>query len=110
MPVKLPFVPSLPNYRVGCTLGTTPYIFDVYWNPRDNAWRFDVLDADQNPLYTSVKVVIGTGLGRLCTNPAFPSGVLQAFDLSGKNIDAGFDDLGARVVVYYYTAAEFLAL
>jgi hypothetical protein len=110
MPVTIPFSPSIGNYRFGCTIGSSPYLFDVVWNARDGAWYFDLLSADQTQIYTSIKIVIGTALGRLCVNPAFPSGVFEAIDLSGAGLDAGFDDLGTRVVVYYYTAAEFAAL
>ena len=110
MPVLVPFEPSTPSYRVGCTLGSLPYLFDVRWNARDAAWYFDLLDADENPIYSGIKVVLGTGLGRVCTDPRFPSGTFQAIDLAGTSRDAGIDDLGARVVVYYYSAAELAAL
>ena len=110
MPVLLPFQPSVPFYRFGCTLGTLPYLFDVSWNARDGAWYFDLLDADQSPIYSGIKVVIGTGLGRVCVDPRFPSGAFEAIDLSNQNLDAGIDNLGARVVVYYYSASELAAL
>ena len=109
MPVQIPFVPSVPSYRMSVVLDNTQYIFDVQWNNRDLAWYFDVLDVNENPIYMGIKVVLGTYLGRRCADPNFPRGVMFANDLSGQGFDAGIDDLGGRVQVWYYLPSEALS-
>lgn len=106
MPVLLPFVPSVPNYRVGTTLDGRTYILDVRWNGRDAAWYFDILAEDETPIRRGIKVVLGTSLGGRVSDPAFPQGIIAASDLSGAGIDAGLDDIGTRVGVYFFTFDE----
>ena len=108
--VILPLKPSIANYRVGTTLDGTAYVFDVRWNGRDAAWYLDVRDAEANIIRRGIRIVLGALLGRRCTDPRFPRGVLFASDLSGEQREAGFDDLGTRVRVYFYTPAEYLEL
>ncbi len=110
MPQVLPLIPSVPNYRVGTVLGTAPFVLDVRWNGRDGAWYLDILDEDAEPILTGIRVVLGALLGGRSVNPAFPPGRLIAADLSGEGRDAGIDDLGTRVLVYFYSAAEVLEL
>jgi hypothetical protein len=97
----LPFEPSTPSYRVSTTLGDTQYLLDVHWNERAEAWYFDILAADETRIRSGIKVVLGTFLGGRCVTPGFPDGVLVATDTSGEGRDAGFDDLGTRVVVLF---------
>ena len=106
MPVQLPLDSVDPFYRVGITLNDTPYLFDVHWNGRDGAWYFDLLDVTEDPIRCGIKIVLGIPLGFRSTDPRFPPGALYAEDLSGQGTDATIDDLGSRVVVYYYTIAE----
>lgn len=106
MPEQLPLVPSIPSYRVGTTLGGTQYLLDVRWNARDEAWFLDVLAEDETPVATGIKVVLGVFLGGRVVDAAFPDGLLLAADLTGRGLDAGFDDLGSRVVVNFFTRAE----
>jgi hypothetical protein len=106
MPVQLPLDSLDPKYRVGITLNDVPYILDVRWNDRDGAWYFDMLDIDDDPIRMGIKIVLGTALGWRSTDPRFPNGGIFAEDLSGEGRDATIDDLGTRVMVYYYTVAE----
>jgi hypothetical protein len=110
MPVVLPIDAVDPIYRVGITLNDVPYVFDVRWNGRDNAWYMDILDVNEDPIRRGIKIVLGTYLGCRSTDPRFPRGLLFAEDLSGEGRDAGVDDLGSRVVIFHYTIAELEAL
>ena len=107
MPRQLPLVPSIPFYRFGTTLSDVPYIFDIRWNGRDEAWYMDILQEDETPIRHGVKIVLGALLGRRSRDPAFPLGVMIAADLSGEGREATFDDLGTRVAVYQYEPGEF---
>lgn len=105
----LPLVPSVPSYRVGTQLDGVQYVLDVRWNGRDGAWYMDILDEAAVAIRSGVKIVLGAFLGRRTVNPAFPAGLLVAADLSGEGRDATLDDLGTRVVVYFYTFDEAFA-
>lgn len=99
------FTPSLPAYAFTTTLDDKEYLFDVHWNPRDEAWYFHLLDADESPIRHGIKVVLGAALGGTCADDRFPDGAFFAVDTSGQGLDAGIDDLGARVLVYFFPRA-----
>lgn len=104
--VALPLVPSIPYYRVGTALAGAQYILDLRWNGRDESWYMDVLAEDETPIRLGIKVVLGTILGGREVDPLFPAGVLQAVDLTNSGTEAGLDDLGDRVQVYFYPFAD----
>lgn len=110
MPVRLPLVPTIPSYRVGTALADVQYILDVRWNERDAAWYLDVLAEDETPLRVGIRVVLGAMLGGRSVHPGFPAGLMIAADLTDSGHDAGLDDLGARVVINFYTVAELQEL
>ena len=104
MAQRLPLIPSTPLYRFGTVLEGTPYVFDVRWNERGEFWAMDILQEDETPIRTGIRIVLGTLLGGRSKSENMLPGVLVATDLSGAEVDAGFDDLGVRVVVWYYNA------
>lgn len=115
MPVALPLVPSVPSYRVGTALDGVNYILDVYWateedSPAGGSWYFHLRDENAAMIRAGIRIVLGAFLGRRSVDKRFPRGVLIAADLSGDDRDAGIDDLGTRVVVYFYTPEEVAAL
>lgn len=112
MPQVLPITPSLPSSRVGTVLDGVPFILEIYWNGREEAWYMHVFDGEGEIIRHGIKIVLGAFLGRRTADPRYPAGFLVAADLSGEGRDAGFDDLGTpanggRVVVYFYTYDEF---
>ncbi len=107
MPQELPLEPSTPSYRVSTTLGGVPYVLDVRWNARDDAWYLDIRDEEALAIRVGIRVVLGVMLGRRCVDPRFPAGFIFAADTSNRGEEAGLDDLGARVKVYFFTFAEW---
>jgi hypothetical protein len=114
MAAQLSFIPSEGNYRFSSSLATSAgnrsYTFDVRWNTRDEAWRFDMYDPDGILMVAGVKIVLNSYLGRRSTHPFFNGNVLAAVDTSIYGIDPGFDDLGTRVQVWHYTASDLASL
>jgi hypothetical protein len=107
---ELPLV-AIANYRFGTTLNNTAYVIDVRWNADDSSWYMDFFAEDgETVLATGIRIVLGTYLGRHKWVPPFTAGVFVAYDLSGQRKDPGFDDLGTRVVVRYFTAEEVFAI
>ncbi len=108
MPDILPFIPSEPNYRVAVPFGTHTVIFDVRWNARDAAWYLDIRTVDEGAILLGVKVALGVTLGRRSLHPLFTENTFVAYDTSSSGREAKLDDLGTRVLVLRYSAAEML--
>lgn len=106
MPVILPLEPSKPFYRVGTILDGVVYVLDVRWNASDSAWYFDLMLEDLTHIASGVKIVLGVLLARRMTHEKRPPGLFYAADTTDQDRDAGLDDLGGRVVVYYYPSDE----
>lgn len=114
---QLPLVGGLAFQTFDTVLSNTAFTVNVRWNASDDnrvgAWRMDLLDADGSRIFSGIKIVLGIALGRRCTDPRMPPGVFWAVDLAaaqaGTKRDATLDDLGTRVVVYYYPFDEWFA-
>lgn len=111
MAQNIPITPSDPWQEITVPLddtdgSTTPYIFEIRWNPRESAWYLNLFEANGDPIITGIKIVLGMYLGRRSRHSFFRKGVLVAIDTSNQGKEAGLDDLGTRVVLRRYTAQE----
>lgn len=108
--IELPLIPSVARYRISTALDTVQYLLDVRWNGREGVWHFDLLTEDATTILSGISIVLGVvSLGWRSVDPRMPPGMLQVRDLSDNGIDAEFDDLGERVVVYYVPIGELTA-
>lgn len=107
----IPCQPGVPNYDMTVTLDGTAYKFRLLWNNTavDEGWYLDVSTDDDEPILVGMRIVLGVAIGRTSTHALFQSGALMAYDLSGKHLDPGFDDLGLRVELRWHTTAQLLA-
>lgn len=110
---ELPIDSVLPYYEMGTTIEGRNYLFNMRWNEWDQSWYFDLLDPDvvnddgeAEPIVSGIKVVLGAQLGRRSTDPRMPNGSIFASDLSGAGKEAGRNDLGTRVKLYFRPAAD----
>jgi len=109
MPVILPLQPSVGTYRFRSVLQTVEYGFRMRWNSRDSSWYLDVREADQTPIALGLRVVLGAYLGRVSTHFIFRNGALVARVPHGDDRrEAGFDDMGTRVQLWYFDRAEVI--
>lgn len=106
---ELPIDSVEKNYAMSTVLDEVVYTFVVRWNGRASSWFFDLYDVDGEIIIAGVRIVTGVMLGRRSTDPRMPKGAIMAHDLSGEGLDAGRDDLGTRVRLYYYPAADLEA-
>ena len=109
MATQLPFIPNEFQYRVNTVVEGTEFIFDMRWNGRDSAWYMDLLDIEGDIIRAGMKIVLGSAIGIRSADARFPDGFFSASDLSNSGVDAGFDDLGVRVVVFFFTFEELEA-
>lgn len=112
MSVALPLLTDLgatPHYSFQCELESVKYSFEFIWNDRDGAWYMQVGDGEENILAGSIRVILGLPLLGRFRDARLPPGQLLAVDTSNQDLDAGLEDLGSRVAIYYFTQAEVLA-
>lgn len=103
----LPFTAD-PAQTFDVQLGDTLFTFNVRYNERpnegDGVWSFDLIrTSDGVMLLSNVPILIGQDM----LDPyALQIGALTASDTAGTSLDAGPDDLGDRVVVYWFGEDE----
>ena len=101
--------PSFPFYRFGTTIDGIAYLIDVRWNSRSGdtgAWFLDLLAEDETPIRVGMKLVLGTLIGGRSALASFPDGSFSAVDLTGQDVDALFDDMGVRVMIWFITTLD----
>lgn len=108
MSVEVPLKKGLPFFDLQVELESVTYTLTLRWNERAARWFLDVADVTGEVLH----------LGGMCVVADFPiaphitgrepRGALIFVDTSGEGLDPGFEDLGERVVLRYYTVAELL--
>lgn len=86
------------------------YQFTFDWNGRLGRWMLHLADANGVAIRTGMILTVGTSLLWRITDPRRPPGALVVVDLTGANdADPGFDDLGSRFALAYFTRAELEA-
>lgn len=106
----IPTDTELASYRMTVTLDGSDYVLDFEWSQREACWYVSLLDQNEAPIAMGIKIVVEWDLLRLCVNDARPLGKLVAHDTSGQGLDAGFDELGTRVELLYFEAADVAAV
>ncbi len=104
MPLLVPFT-SDPANTFSCTLGNgVKYVFETRYNDLGGFWTFDLTrDIDQVKLLSGVPILLGLDL---LAPYALGAGALIPIDESLAGIDAGPDDLGGRIKVYWLSDDE----
>lgn len=80
------------------------------WMDRTASWYLDLEDPTGEAIVRGVRVVTHWPLWVRLRDDRRPPGQLLALSLTDDDSPAGRDDLGSRVVLVYYTAAEIEAL
>jgi hypothetical protein len=109
MPLIVPTRSTGPLRQQVTALEGTDYILTFAFNRRDGYWYLDIADQDAVPISLSRKCVVNVNLLRRCADTRKPPGALILVDTSDTDLDPGLDDLGTRVDLVYYTAAELAA-
>ncbi|MDR0233588.1 MAG: hypothetical protein LBI31_02090 [Zoogloeaceae bacterium] len=80
--------------------------FTALWNDRSNVWTMDIADAITGEvLAKSLPIVLGQDILAAYN---FGLGALVAVDTGNTGMDAGPDDLGQRVKVWWMSPEELL--
>jgi len=99
--VRLPISQDSAAFSFETELDGTSFGFAFRWNDRDASWYMTVSDGEGSPIVSGIKVVVNLPLLNFFSDPRLPGGVLMAIDTAGADQDAGYADLGRRVVLSY---------
>lgn len=103
----VPLAAEGPYFGQGVELEGRTYRFDFRWNTRTEQWVIDVFDGGGAALVNGVRGVINVPLlQKFGLREDLPPGELLLLDSSGRDLEAGLDDLGSRVQLIYLPAAD----
>ena len=109
MPIyEIPTTSASPSYTQRTAIDGATYTWSFDWNARDSHWYLSLADASGDPMLSGFKMVVDADLlWSIRYDERIPQGLLAAMDMTLQGVDAGRDDLGARVQMRYYTTDEF---
>jgi hypothetical protein len=93
--------PSLEAQNFGQVIDDVPLRFEFYWNARDQAHYVNILNEDDAPILSGVKVTVGWDLLYNRDDDELPDGALMVEDSSGEGTQPGKYELGDRVKIIY---------
>jgi hypothetical protein len=99
-PIETPF------WTQRVVLDGSEFFVRCEFNQREGRWYLGLADQDESVIFAPRKLVSDWDLLRTISDARAPRGALIATDTSGQGLDAGFSDLGVRVLLVYFTAAE----
>lgn len=105
----IPLQQGVAYYRVNTQLLGVSYLLDFYWNAYAESWWLSVYDAQEHPIRTGIRCVLGTFLARTAQLPPFNQGALVCVDTSGQALDPGFNDFGSRVKLAFMEMLDIIA-
>lgn len=95
---------SVPAQSFVTTLDEIAIRFTIKWNDRSGVWTMDLFDNVTNdPLLYSIPLVLGQDLLEAYN---LNIGAIIMVDTANQGIDAGVNDLGYRVKMYWLSMDE----
>lgn len=105
----IPVPPSTPEINFSCAVNGATYNFHILWNDRDQSYYMDLSQPDGTPIFSGARMVLHAYIGRTANQPPVSQGVFMVIDTSGALVEAGIDDLGARVQLVWIPQTDLLA-
>jgi len=88
------------------TLDGSRYLFRFRWGGRAGAWLLAIHDDQDVELIAGLALVNCSDLLRPYNDERLPPGQISVVDVDDTGIDAGVDDLGGRVQLFYVDLAD----
>jgi hypothetical protein len=106
--ITLPTRTDSPYYDFEVELDGRSFVLTLLWNGRDSSWYLDIADDSSTPLLSGRKLVLGAPLLSRFSDARLPPGELILVDTTGKDAEAGLEDLGGRVLLVYASRQDLL--
>ena len=78
----------------------------VNWNSKEEAYRLDIFTDTLNPILLGLKLLPTVNLTGQYLDSRLPTGEFFCVDIESKGVRPSFEDLGARVQLWYLTEEE----
>lgn len=104
--LEIPIQVGDASFKIRTILEDIQLVMKFDWNGRDTKWNVSIYDTSENPLVLGLPLNINTELLARFEIVGLPPGLMMLFDSSGKNEEAGRDDLGDRCKLIYLTSDE----
>lgn len=101
--IVIPWPGEFSSFEQTVTLDGRLFRLHARWNTSHEYWSMDIIDDEDSPLVTGLKIVLGVELLNRYNDPRLPPGRLLAVDMSGAVTRIGRNDLGDRVQLAYAT-------
>lgn len=101
---------TIPYYSETVDLDGENFLLVFKWNVRDESWYLSMYQEDETPVAVGMRLVVGWNPIRRLIGTDAPLGALYVHDTTGTDEEAGFDELGTRVLVLYYDEDEIESL
>jgi hypothetical protein len=99
--LKLPLSSEFPKFKFNTELDEETFIFNFRLNERLDRWVMSISDAAETPLVMGIPVLLGVPFYEQFKNPGLPKGRLFAINPESPTTEAGSEDLGKSVLVFY---------
>jgi hypothetical protein len=96
--IKIPLEPSPDNYSFKISVSDNSYIFNIYWNGRDERWILKISDSNNNMICASPLVVNHDLFGRL-KKEELPENALALLNLASTE-ECEKEELGTTCSLY----------
>lgn len=107
MIIQLP-VTSDPGQDFVIQLGSAKWELYIRWNDRSGFWTMDITEYNsQTNIVSGVPLLLGCDI---LVPYSLGNGSLFAYDETGSGQDAGYDDLGSRINLYWFSQDEIDAI
>lgn len=93
-----------PSARQRVSLDGRDYLLDFSWHAREGSWYLHLSDQSGELIAGGLKLVLGR-IGQRVIDSRAPAGGLAVVDTTGLGLEAGLDDLLARVALVYAETA-----
>ena len=104
---SLPLATGLANYRFSVDLDGSDFRFHFIYNSRDESWYMTILDGNDNPLRSGIRVVSEWALIRLWRSLDAPLGEIISLSLGENDEPPDLDQLGVETLLTYIDGVHF---
>ena len=99
--LEIPTSSDSENFNFEIDLEGTVYTLEFSYNKRRDLWIMSILDASENLLLGGIPLLTSIPLTDQYVDENLPPGRFILLDETGQNKDAGRNDLGATIKLFY---------
>lgn len=105
---KIPTLPDTTDQFISVELGGNPYVLRILWNERFEYFSLSVLEADNTPILTNVKMVKNYNLTQQFRDTRLPYGDFYFVQEKGSTARPSYTDLSTNCNLYYYETDDVI--